>query len=219
MDDSVDDIICGQLFHVYPPAYNSEENTRIIVNKLYNVIRNGIDGDVVEMGCYRAGTSKFLMKTIEVAESDKNLFLYDSFQGLPELSQYDNRQLVYKGMFNDGVKPDDIIQLFDRLKLKHPVIIQKWFSELSENDLPNEISFSFIDGDLYQSIYDTLMLVYPKTTTGGCIFVHDYGKRKDQYRNKMIGVKKAVDKFIKDCNIKNDISARVYDYMLLIEKK
>ena len=41
-------------------------------------------GDVVEFGCYVGTTSVFLARELEAWMSSKQLWLYDSFEGLPE---------------------------------------------------------------------------------------------------------------------------------------
>ena len=48
------------------------------------------------------------------------------------------------------------------------------FNNLSSKDLPSKISFAHIDGDLYQSVMDSLNLVYPLVAAGGYILIDDY---------------------------------------------
>lgn len=67
----------------------NSEQIKNLVNYLLETIENEVDGDVVEFGCYVGESSKYLMKCIEMTESDKKLFVYDSFDGLPELSKWE----------------------------------------------------------------------------------------------------------------------------------
>ena len=79
---------------------------------------------------------------------------------------------------------------FLRAGLSVPKIKKAWFNELKEEDLPGKIAFSFLDGDLYSSIKDSLRLVENKMISGGMIVVHDYTNEA------LPGVVKAVDEWL-----------------------
>ncbi|MBP9853122.1 hypothetical protein KBC77_04005 [Candidatus Saccharibacteria bacterium] len=58
-----------------------------------------------------------------------------------------------------------------------PLIIHKgWLSDLTETDVPEQISFAFLDGDFYTSIHDSLKLVVPHIQKGGVITTDDYAR-------------------------------------------
>ena len=67
----------------------NEEQIKNLVVFLSKSIDENIDGDVVEFGCYVGESSKYLMKTLIELKSEKKLFVYDSFEGLPELSRWE----------------------------------------------------------------------------------------------------------------------------------
>ncbi len=120
----------------------------------------------------------------------KRLWIYDSFEGLPEKSSADNSVLGVD--FKGGelmVTKREVKERFLRAGLPVPVIKKGWFSDLSDGDLPEEIAFSFLDGDFYESIRDSLRLVVPKMSEGGVMVVHDYSNPA------LPGVKKAVDEW------------------------
>ena len=56
----------------------------IILTELGKILDNDIPGDVVEFGCYKGTTSLFLARLLRERQVSKQLWLYDSFQGLPE---------------------------------------------------------------------------------------------------------------------------------------
>ena len=75
------------------------------------------------------------------------------------------------------------------------IVIEEYVNKLNEitdEMLPNKISFAFFDGDFYQSIYDSLLKVYPKLSYGAIVCFHDYE------RWNLKGVKLAVDDFFKN---------------------
>lgn len=167
----------------------NSEQIKNLVNYLLETIENEVDGDVVEFGCYVGESSKYLMKCIEMTESDKKLFVYDSFDGLPELSKWEE---------NSGWRPgtlksteEILIKNFEQNNITVPIIHKDWFKNVPEDKIPEKISFAFLDGDFYDSIYDSLEKVYDKVVDGGYIFFHDYN------RLDLPGVKAAVEDFFK----------------------
>ena len=148
-----------------------------------------ISGDYVEMGCYKGDTSLLLADIVKNGE--KKLWVYDSFEGLPEKKEVDKS--VMGVLFRGGelaVTKREVKTRFLRANLPVPVIKKAWFSELTDNDLPERIAFAFLDGDFYESIKDSIKLVAPKMSDGGVMVVHDYTNPA------LPGVKKAVDEWM-----------------------
>ena len=131
------------------------------------------EGDFVEMGCYKGDTSLLLAEILKGTE--KKLWIYDSFEGLPEKRAED--MSVMGEDFKSGellVTKREVKERFLRAGLPVPVIKKAWFSELLDSDLPEKISFAFLDGDFYESIRDSLRLIENKMAIGGVIIVHDF---------------------------------------------
>lgn len=150
-----------------------------------------VSGDVVEFGCYMGDTS---VKIAEVMKNwpEKWLWLYDSFEGLPEKTAEDKSGDGWA--FRPGELKANAVSVaskFKKLSLPEPVIMKAWFNELDANeDLPSQISFALLDGDYYESIKTSLNLVASKLNRGGKIIVHDY-------RNSALpGSAKAVNEFL-----------------------
>ena len=151
------------------------------------------DGDFVELGCFEGDTSLLLADVLRNNKSEKQLWIYDSFEGLPEKTEKDFSELGRD--FKKGelfTTKRFVKQRFLRANLPVPKIKKAWFSELENEDLPEKIAFAFLDGDLYESIKDSLNLVCLKLAEGGKIIVHDY------HNPQLPGVSKAVDEFLKD---------------------
>lgn len=147
-----------------------------------------VEGDFVEMGCYKGDTSLMLADVLK--DVDKKLWIYDSFEGLPEKCEKDESALGEN--FKGGelfVTKREVKQRFLRAGLPVPVIKKAWFSDLTSEDLPEKIAFAFLDGDFYESIRDSLKLVTPRMVKGGILVVHDYNNPA------LPGVAKAVDEW------------------------
>lgn len=181
--------------------------TEILLQELKKTLNNNVPGDVVEFGCYKADTSVLYQKLLEsmghggVFQSDnhtpstdqKTLWLYDSFEGLPAKTREDNS--AAGDAFQAGellVTKREVIEKFKKMGLKLPKIKKAFFDDLDIiYDIPEKISYAFLDGDLYQSIKTSLRLVAEKMSQGGVIIVHDYNNPE------LPGSARAVDEWLK----------------------
>lgn len=159
-----------------------------------------VEGDFVELGCYKGDTSLLLAELLvekSVEKGAKKLWIYDSFEGLPEKSAAD--ESVMGEDFRGGelfVTKREVKERFLRAGLPVPAIKKAWFDELTDEDLPERIAFAFLDGDFYASIKISLKLIENKVGRGGVIVVHDYEN------SALPGVMKAVDEWKRDKKIK-----------------
>ena len=165
----------------------SEKETEYIINTASKCLE--VDGDFVELGCYKGDTSLALAEVLK--NSDKKLWIYDSFEGLPEKTSEDNSPLGEN--FKKGelfVTKREVKERFLRAGFKVPVIKKGWFFNFSSDDLPEKIAFCFLDGDFYESIRDGLKLVENKLSDEAILIAHDYNNPA------LPGVKKAVDEWV-----------------------
>ena len=150
-----------------------------------------LPGDFVELGCYAGDTSLLFAELLREASSDKKLWIYDSFEGLPAKTTEDESAAGEN--FQEGVlavTKREVKLRFLRAGLPVPIIKKAWFKDLTAADLPETIALAFLDGDLYQSIKESLALVEDKMAEGGVIVVHDYNNPE------LPGVTKAVDEWL-----------------------
>lgn len=181
--------------------------TEILLQELTKTLTHNVPGDVVEFGCYKADTSVLYQKLLEsmghggafqpenqaAQASQKTLWLYDSFEGLPAKTREDNS--AAGDAFQAGellVTKREVIEKFKKMGLKLPKIKKAFFDDLDIiYDIPEKISYAFLDGDLYQSIKTSLRLVAEKMSQGGVIIVHDYNNPE------LPGSSRAVDEWLK----------------------
>jgi O-methyltransferase len=170
-------------------------------------------GDIVELGCYKGDTSIEIARisselTRPGACNAKRLWLYDSFDGLPEKTVHDNSAMSQAFAAGElAASKGELINRFKKLGLPMPKIKKAWFSDLTDHDLPSQICFAFLDGDYYESIRDSLFLVQNKMTNGSKIIVHDYSSPA------LPGVARAVDEWL----TRNPHKIRVEKTMAIIE--
>ena len=164
-----------------------------------------LEGDVVEVGCFKGCTSRLLQMALERFGSEKQLHVYDSFEGLPEKTKEDGTPLYEKGLLISSI---DVFR--NNLKgCRMPKIHKGWFEDTLPTGLPERICFGFLDGDYYSSIKVSLEHVWPRLSPGGILFVHDYPHPK------FVGVAKAVDEFAR---VNHDVFMRVYRNSVILAK-
>ncbi|MDB5169462.1 MAG: methyltransferase [Candidatus Saccharibacteria bacterium] len=155
-----------------------------------------VDGDIVELGCYIGTTSLFIKRILDQSGSAKQFYAYDSFEGLPDKTAQDNSgagEQFKGGELN--VSKKQFLNEFHKANLKPPITIKAWFKDLRNDQLPEQISYAFLDGDFYESILDSLRLVWPRLSEGGIITIDDYG------RDALPGPERAVRDFFQDKQI------------------
>lgn len=173
-----------------------------IIQALFNT--RLLDGDVCEFGVAQGETSTLIAN--EIIDSNKILHLFDSFKGLPQPSKKDK---LKDDIFSLGsieayagkmACPEDMVET--RLKsISFPssrYIIHKGFIEELihvDQDLPQKVSFAYVDFDFYEPIKIALDFLDKVTQRGATIIVDDY----DFFST---GVKTAVDEFLNERNSK-----------------
>lgn len=168
-----------------------EREVTIILRELETTLKNGVGGDVVEFGCYVGTTSVFLAERLK--STDKKLYLYDSFEGLPPKTSEDDSPAGLQ--FKTGELLATKRQLITNLKQANvpmPRITKGWFSNLDKEDVPAEISFAFLDGDYYRSVHDPLALIWNSLASGAIIIVDDYANEA------LPGAAKATDEWLQN---------------------
>ena len=139
-----------------------QDFSRLIHLCHYALESQRLEGDIVEFGCFEGDTAKLL-----TAITNKKVWLYDSFQGLPA-----NTESCTPGAMT--AKQDRVLENFRQELLPLPAIHAGWFSDVLPGDLPAKIALAHLDGDLYSSTLQALCLVYDRMVKGGVIMVDDY---------------------------------------------
>jgi len=139
-----------------------------------------VRGCIIECGVWRGGMSAAMA---EVLGNDRNYYLFDSFEGLPEAKKIDGEAAINwqsnkeSPLYYENCKAE--IKYADKaMKIsgaKNYKLIKGWFSEtLPTFESEEEISILRLDGDWYDSTMDCLRFLYPKVAKGGLIIVDDY---------------------------------------------
>ncbi len=166
-----------------------------ILAHLHRALR--LAGAVCEFGVAQGATSALLAN--EIRATDKDLWLFDSFQGLPRPTEKD---LLINDIFNlgsmdkyAGTMSCQAGEVKSRLRnIDFPPsrirIIPGFIEEtVCLPGLPSQVCFAYVDFDLYNPIGVALKFLHERLSTGGYIIVDDYGCFSQ-------GAKTAVDEFM-----------------------
>ena len=165
-----------------------------------------VPGDMVEVGCNSGESSIVIQKVLDRYAPSKKLHCYDSFEGLPELSQEDQATGVYSAGFMTAKRQlfDDNFMTVGMTPLPAEQVHKGWFEDTVPSKLPDSISFAMIDGDIYTSTKHVLPHVYARMVPGAvCMFgvYYDdavYPRPHTIPHYKSAGVKRATDEFFAD---------------------
>lgn len=161
----------------------------VIMRELKRVIDKNVSGDVVEFGCYIGTTSVYIAKLLMT--TSRELYVYDSFAGLPEKHHKDTSPLGTQFIAGELLaSKKQFIKNMMQAGVTTPHIKKAWFSDLQPADIPTKVSFAFLDGDYYLSVLDPLKLLDKCLQPGATIVVDDYGNAA------LPGVAKAVDEWL-----------------------
>lgn len=138
-----------------------------------------LPGSIAEVGVYR-GASAHLIR--EHAPSDKLLYLFDTFEGLPAANEYDDPKFA-AGQFV-GTSLESVRTYVGEKN----VVYRKGFFPDSAAGLDSEIfAFVHLDADLYNSTTAAMDWFWPRMSRSGMILCHDYVS--------VVGVNKALSEF------------------------
>ena len=175
---------------------------------LYNAVRHlaatKVPGDLVECGVWRGGSVMLMAKTLtQLAETDRNLWLYDTFEGMTPPSVHDVQEMSGRTAGEIlgereateadpfwGVAPRTLVEAnlartgypMDRIRF-----IEGDVRVTIPSQMPQRIALLRLDTDWYESTRHELEQLYPRVVEGGVLIVDDYGYWR--------GARKATDEF------------------------
>ncbi|MBU1156728.1 MAG: TylF/MycF family methyltransferase [Proteobacteria bacterium] len=144
------------------------------------VLRDGVDGDLIETGVWRGGSCIF-MRGILAAYGDttRKVYVADSFEGLPapDPGKYpaDQSDRLYQVKYL-AVSQAEVEANFAKYGLldEQVVFLKGWFKDTLPRAEVQKLAVLRLDGDMYESTMDALGNLYPKLSPGGFCIIDDY---------------------------------------------
>jgi len=139
-----------------------------------------IPGAVVECGVWRGGMSAGL---VSILGKDREYYLYDSYEGLPDAGELDGQKAVdyqnnpdAEGYFDNCTAEIGFAkEAMQKAGINNAHFVKGWFKDTLPHHDPNaKIALLRLDGDWYDSIMDSLVHLYDHVVEGGLIILDDY---------------------------------------------
>jgi len=158
---------------VRPYTFIAPVSLKTIKRLAMLVNSQGIEGDFVECGTYKGGSAAVLATALT---DQRHLWLYDSFEGLPEANQIDG-ELAKTQTGECLASEEDVIQALTTVGVPATkyTIRKGWFEQTFKQPLPRQVALLHCDADWYDSVLIVLETFYPLITPGGCIIMDDFG--------------------------------------------
>lgn len=134
-----------------------------------------VQGAIVETGCWKGGLGAYM------ATFGRETWLFDSFEGLPELAEQDREIADLKGLALHektgyiAVAEVNAREIARKLGVT-PHIIKGWFQDTlpAQKEVIGPIAILRLDGDVYSSTMEALDTLYDQIVPGGLVVVDDY---------------------------------------------
>ena len=139
-----------------------------------------LSGDYAEVGVFKGASAKLICEV----KGNHSLFLFDTFEGLPEPGIFD-KKLKSKRFASDLEWVKKYLNSYQSV-----YFYKGMFPETARGIEDKTFAFVHLDVDFYQSTLDGLKFFYPRLVRGGMILTHDYPH--------LSGVKRAFDEFFID---------------------
>ena len=145
------------------------------------VIKNRVPGDLIETGAWRGGAC-ILMRAVLKAYGikDRIVWVADSFEGLPkpDIKKYPlDAQILFHTLDSLSVSLQEVKDNFKRYSLLDDQVcfLKGWFNDTLPKAPIGKLALLRVDGDMYESTYDSFENLYPKLSHGGYVIIDDFG--------------------------------------------
>ncbi len=189
---------------IKPYTMCSKPRLRGLYQAVQYVIDRDIQGDIVKCGTARGGSAALMGLTLNQLRSNRTLWIYDTFEGLPEASKADPDYEIAQHF--TGECRGEISQIEEFFKQcgiwERSKLVKGLFQETLPSSNIKKIAVLHLDGDWYESVKTCLDNFYDLVTPGGVIQIDDYGH--------WAGSRKAVNEFLHERCIPHKL--RYLDY-------
>jgi hypothetical protein len=155
--------------------YQRKGSAQMLISAFHYIKGNQIQGDFCEFGTLFGDISIDAFYLNTKLTSKRELFFFDSFEGLPNTPEPYDQKILEPGSFAFSLK-----NFRNRLKkfgvdIDQVHIIPGFFSKtlVTRND-PLEIAIAWVDCDLYSSTLEVLDFLTARLSQGSLLILDDY---------------------------------------------
>ena len=204
---------------VRPFTMTSIERVYALRESVKYIIHHNIPGSIVECGVWKGGSMMAVAKTLMELKTERDLYLFDTFQGMPsptafdvDLHGVDANVLLKTNPMTPAIAPFEEVSRnmfstgYDRARIN---FVRGKVEDTLPASAPAEIALLRLDTDWYESTSHELVHLYPRLVKGGILIIDDYGH--------FAGAKKAVDEYFQEHSIPIFLSRIDYSVRLAVK--
>lgn len=141
---------------------------------LWDYVRQAPDGDILEVGSWRGGTSLMLAASANQYKINFHTYICDTFEGIVKVTEKDN--FHKNGDFGLGSTSKELVEdLMKEHDVKNVSIHKGIFPEDTGNEITSQkFGFVHVDVDVYQSHIDIFKWLEGRLVPGAIIAFDDY---------------------------------------------
>jgi hypothetical protein len=191
---------------VRPFTMTSPERVKALWDAVLYVVRAQIPGSIVECGVWRGGSMMVAALALQSdRETDRDLYLFDTFQGMVEPGPHDLRHddVHAADILSEpeipGGTPWRAVSTLDEVQRNMRSVgypderihyVEGRVEDTVPQEAPHEIAILRLDTDWYESTKHELVHLFPRIAPGGVLIIDDY----DFWQ----GAKRAVDEYFRE---------------------
>ena len=202
---------------VYSNTMCSKERVKALSESLLSVINTNVPGHLVECGTWRGGLAALMLHYVNLYKLDKSIYIYDTFEGMPEPGANDcgTSKRMYEENKGDWCRAGvevvrSVLQQVDPSFSDVCYLFKGKVEDTLDIVAPLTIALARLDTDWYDSTKKELEVLYPRVQPGGYVLIDDY--------TDWSGCRQAVDEYLANVD-KATYNIKVVDGSLVIQKK
>jgi hypothetical protein len=192
---------------VGPYTMTTPPRVYALVRAVEYIAARGVPGALVECGVWRGGSMMAAALTLlRLGETDRDLYLYDTFAGMPPPSEADTTRTGERAadLLAQGDKDSHIWAIASLDDVRGAVLgvgypeerihfVEGLVEETLPATAPEQIALLRLDTDWYASTKHELVHLYPRVAPGGVLILDDYGNWQ--------GARRAVDEYLAESGV------------------
>lgn len=201
---------------VYNNTMCSKKRVEALAKAIHFVIDNNVPGDFVECGTWKGGLAALMLYNAKRTE-DKRLYVYDTFEGMPEPGENDcgTSKRMYEENKGDWCRAGldvvkSVLREVDASYSDLCYLIKGKVEDTLDLMAPQTIALARLDTDWYESTKKELEVLYPLVVANGFVLIDDYSDWN--------GCRQAVDEYLATID-KTTYRLELADGSLVIQKK
>jgi hypothetical protein len=189
-------------------SLTSRERILALVDAVRYCVERGVPGAFAECGVWRGASVVAMIMTLqELGVADRDIYLYDTFEGMPEPTELDvspvdspaletwqqaqdSGTIAWPEFFDEEIFSEELVRR-NVLSTGYPEerlhFVRGRVEDTVPERAPGTLALLRLDTDWYESTRHELVHLYPRLSPGGVLIVDDYGHWE--------GARRAVDEY------------------------